>query len=106
MTPVTLTIFAHVCFRRPWSLSCLTNKVRFYLQTERNPQNSECWGPASVGWRRGWPLKTSPSPQVTTSNVAVLRQRVCANWGALGQHPLVVGACLTVEILSSHVLSC
>ena len=31
MTPVTLTIFAHVCFRRPWSLSCLTNKVRFYL---------------------------------------------------------------------------
>ena len=32
MTPVTLTIFAHVCFRRPWSLSCLTNKVRFYLR--------------------------------------------------------------------------
>jgi len=31
------------------------------------------WDPASLGWTLGWPLKMS-----TSTNLVVLRQRVCA----------------------------
>jgi len=34
--------------------------------------------PLSCDERRGWPQDALPSPNVTTSNLAVLRQRVCA----------------------------
>jgi len=79
------------------------------------PKLGSAWTPIPWGGSVADHLKTSPLPicvTTSTSNMVVLRQRVCAeiegnlkDWGALGLHPLAVGWSMTPQKYTSPALS-